>query len=83
MAIEQPIISVVMPCHNAAPYLAASVGSALRQSYGNVELVLVDDGSTDASPAIAASLADQYPGRLTLLHTARAGPYPARNAGLR
>jgi len=83
MAIEQPIISVVMPCYNAAPYLAVSVESALRQSCGNVEVVLVDDGSTDASPAIAASLADQYPGRLTLLHTARAGPYPARNAGLR
>jgi len=82
MAIEHPIISVVMPCHNAAPYLAVSIGSALRQSYGNVELVLVDDGSTDASPAIAAGHADQFAGRLTVLHTAQAGPYPARNAGL-
>ena len=50
MPTEHPLISVVMPCLNCAPYLAEAVGSALRQSYGNVELILVDDGSTDASP---------------------------------
>jgi glycosyltransferase involved in cell wall biosynthesis len=79
---EKPLISVVMPCYNAAPYLAAAVASALGQSYGNVELLLVDDGSSDASPSIAAGLAERYPGRLTLLHTQRLGPYPARNLGL-
>ena len=82
MPIANPLISVVMPCYNAAPYLAAAVASALHQSYGNVEVILVDDGSTDASPGIAGSLAEQYPGRLTLRHTQRVGPYPARNLGL-
>lgn len=42
-------ISVVMPCYNAAPYLAEAVGSALGQSYPDVEVVLVDDGSVDDS----------------------------------
>src|ERR1700687_4259456 len=82
MPTENPLISVVMPCYNAAPYLTQAVESALRQSYGNMELILVDDGSTDVSPRIAADLADRYHGRVTLLHTSRVGPYPARNLGL-
>jgi glycosyltransferase involved in cell wall biosynthesis len=72
-----------MPCYNAAPYLTEAVESALCQSYGNVELILVDDGSTDASPAIGASVAERYPQRVTLLHAPQVGPYPARNLGLR
>jgi glycosyltransferase involved in cell wall biosynthesis len=82
MPTENPLISVVMPCYNCAPYVSEAVGSALRQSYGNVELVLVDDGSTDASPGIEARLAEQHAGRLCLLHARRVGPYPARNLGL-
>lgn len=80
--MEHPLISVVMPCYNAERYLAEAVRSALGQSYDNVELIVVDDGSTDASPKIATDLADRSTGRLTLLHTDRAGPYPARNRGL-
>jgi len=79
----RPLVSVVMPCFNAAPYLAEAVGSALGQSYGNVEVVLVDDGSTDGSDRVAATLATQYPGRITIAHTHRLGPYPARNHALR
>jgi len=80
--VEHSLISVVMPCHNAQRYLADAVDSALGQSYTNVELVLIDDGSTDASPKIAAGLVGRHAGRITLLHTDRAGPYPARNRGL-
>jgi glycosyltransferase involved in cell wall biosynthesis len=82
MPTENRLISVVMPCYNAAPYLAEAAESALRQSYRNVELILVDDGSTDDSPSIAAGVAKRYPERLTLLHASRVGPYPARNLGL-
>jgi len=82
MPTGNALISVVMPCYNAEPYLAKAVGSALRQSYGNVELIVVDDGSTDASADLEATLAQQHVGRLTLLHARRVGPYPARNLGL-
>ena len=78
-----PLISVVMPCYNAAPYLAEAVGSALGQTYGNVEVVLVDDGSTDGSVEVAASLVADYPGRLILAYSNRMGPFPARNQALR
>ncbi len=79
---QHPLVSVIMPCYNAAPYLAEAMESALHQSYRNVELVVIDDGSTDDSPAIAAGLAAQHAGRVTLLETHREGPYPARNIGL-
>ncbi|MCU0919240.1 MAG: glycosyltransferase, partial [Burkholderiaceae bacterium] len=71
-----------MPCFNAAPYVAQAVTSALGQSYGHVELIVVDDGSTDGSTAVLADLAAKHPDRLRLLHTQRVGPYPARNLGL-
>ncbi len=83
MPIGNPLISVVMPCYNAAPHLAQAACSALHQTYGNVELIIVDDGSRDASPDIEADLARQHAGRICLLHTERVGPYPARNLGLR
>lgn len=71
-----------MPCYNAGPYLEQAVASALGQSYGEVELVLVDDGSTDGSPQIGERLHAKYPGRITRLQTDRVGPYPARNLAL-
>jgi glycosyltransferase involved in cell wall biosynthesis len=77
-----PLISVIMPCHNAAPYVQQAIESVLCQSYGNAELIFVDDGSGDGSPSIAANLAQKHPGRITLLRTERVGPYPARNFGL-
>jgi glycosyltransferase involved in cell wall biosynthesis len=81
-ATQHPLISVVMPCHNAGSYLTVAVGSALGQTYGNVELVLVDDGSTDGSSQIAAALEREHRARLSLLRTSRLGPYPARNVAL-
>ncbi|AFL75874.1 glycosyltransferase [Thiocystis violascens] len=79
----RPLISVVMPCYNAALYLEEAVGSALGQSYGNVEVVIVDDGSTDGSAEIAARLAAAHPDRILLDYTDRVGPFPARNQALK
>lgn len=77
-----PLVSVVMPCYNAAPYLAQAVRSALDQTYGHVEVVLVDDGSTDGSAELGAQLAADNPGRVLLGHSSRKGPFPARNQAL-
>jgi len=78
----KPLVSVVMPCYNAAAYLEQAVGSVLGQTLADLELIVVDDGSRDASPEILARLA-QEDDRLRLLHQDNRGPYPARNLGLR
>lgn len=75
-------ISVIMPCYNAAPYVAEAVASVLGQTHPNVELIVIDDGSGDASPEILQDLAARHKERVQLLYQDRMGPYPARNLGL-
>lgn len=75
-------ISVIMPCHNAALYVAEAVNSVLTQSYPDVELIVIDDGSTDGSESLLTELAARNPGRMMLVHQTNNGPYAARNAGL-
>jgi len=79
---DPTLISVVMPCYNAAPYVEEAIGCVLQQSYRNVELIVVDDGSNDASMQIVERLAAGNPGRITVLHQTNSGPYAARNHGL-
>jgi len=82
MPPSTPLVSVIMPCYNAGAHLREAVESVLGQTYGNVELIIIDDGSDDASAQIVADLAARNSGRITTLETRREGPYPARNAGL-
>jgi glycosyltransferase involved in cell wall biosynthesis len=79
---DPALISVVMPCHNARRHVAEAVGSVLQQTYPQVELVIVDDGSTDGSDAIVGQLAAAHPDRIVVLHQTNSGPYAARNRGL-
>jgi glycosyltransferase involved in cell wall biosynthesis len=79
---DPALISVVMPCHNAAPYVGEAIDSVLRQSYPHVELVVVDDGSTDGSTDILQGLAAGRPERVTLIYQNRSGPFAARNRAL-
>ena len=76
-----PLVSVVMPCFDAERFVEQAVRSALGQ--GGVELIVVDDGSTDGSAAVLARLQAEFGDRLKLLHSERLGPYPARNLALR
>lgn len=80
---ESALVSVVMPCYNARPYVEDAVRSVLDQTYPAVELVVVDDGSDDGSVEMLQRLAAEHPQRLRLLAQDRRGPYPARNLGLR
>lgn len=78
----RPLISVIMPCYNAATFVEEAVNCVMNQTYRNVELIVVDDGSTDGSVDILQQLAAKHPSRLVLLFQDRMGPYPARNLGL-
>jgi len=77
-----PSVSVVMPAYNAEPFLATAVESVLRQSHRDLELLIVDDGSSDGTVALAQRFAGRDP-RVRLLRQANAGPGPARNTAFR
>ncbi len=78
-AATGPLVSVVVPAHNAAGFLADTVESALAQTYAPIEVVVVNDGSTDDTAAVAAALGD----RITYVEQSNAGPAAARNTALR
>ena len=71
------LISVIMACYNAQAFVAHAIDSVLCQTYPMVELLVVDDGSTDGSVEIIR----RYGDRLILLQQRNQGPYPARNRG--
>lgn len=74
-----PTVSVVMPAYNAERYLRVAVESVLRQTFPDLELLIVDDGSTDATKQVAEAFA-QRDSRVRVLTQRNAGPGPARNA---
>lgn len=76
-----PVISIITPVYNGAPYLGACIESVLTQTFREFELILVDDGSTDASGDICEAYARQD-GRLRVIHIPHSGPARARNTGI-
>ena len=75
----EPLVSVVIPCFNAAATLGRAIASVRRQSYGNTEIIAVDDGSRDATPALLRAEAE----RGVLVITQPNGGVPvARNSGM-
>ena len=74
-------VSVVMPVYNAAAYLGSCVHDVCAQTLREIEIICVDDGSTDASGEILQSLAERDP-RVRVIHQENRGAGPARNAGL-
>lgn len=77
-----PLISFIIPVYNVEKYLQQCVDSVLAQSYRNIEVILVDDGSTDGSVDICDSYADRDK-RIQVIHKKNGGASSARNEGLR
>lgn len=75
------MISVVIPVYNAEPYLPGCLDSVLRSTYRDFELILVNDGSTDRSPAICREYAARD-SRVQLISQENAGVSAARNRGI-
>lgn len=74
---DQPYISVIVPLHNGATFIADTLSSLYQQTAGRIEVVVVDDGSTDDGAEIAA----RHPVRPRIVHQKQAGVAAARNRG--
>ena len=79
--MNNPKVTIVIPVYKTEKYLAASVRSAIDQTYGNLEIILVDDGSPDGSPEICDDFAKKY-AHVSVIHKPNGGLSSARNAGI-
>ena len=74
-------VSFVIPVYNAEQYIGECVKSIAKQDNGCIEIILVDDGSTDNSYEICCELSEQFPGLITVIHQENQGSFPARMNG--
>jgi len=77
--MNNPLVSVILPVYNGEKYLAASVKCVLSQEYQPIELIIIDDGSTDATSQIAA----KYSNQARYFYQTNSGPAAARNLAIR
>lgn len=80
--METPTISVIVPVYNVKPYLVDCLDSLIRQNYPKLEIILVDDGSTDGSGVDCDAYAKKDP-RIRVIHQANGGLSNARNRGIK
>lgn len=78
---QEELVSVIVPVYNRASQLDGCIRSILAQSYGQLEIILVDDGSTDNTLSQCLEFAKTDP-RIVVLHKSNGGPASARNMGL-
>ena len=77
----QPLVSIIVPAYNAERFLARTLQSALRQTYATIEMIVIDDGSTDSTGAVARAFA-QSDERVRVISVPNGGVAKARNIGI-
>ena len=80
---DQPFVSILSPCYNEGPTLVNCIVGLVNQSYKNMEVLIINDGSTDDTKAVAEKLALQYPRVVRLLNIPNGGKAKALNYGLK
>ncbi len=78
--IDLPLVSIIIPCYNNEEYIEECCESCINQSYKNIEIILVDDGSTDTSRALMDKIAEEFQ-NVSVISQANQGPSAARNRG--
>ena len=76
------LVSAIIPVYNRGAMLRAAVASVLAQTWRPVEIIIVDDGSTDDTAQVISELRGRHPEITQVLHQSNAGPGPARQRGL-
>ena len=79
VATPPPLVSVIMPAFNSARFVGQAVQTVLAQTYPQVELIVVNDGSTDETETVLAP----YANRIQIINQANQGVSAARNTGIR
>lgn len=79
--MNEPLVSVIIPVYNVEKYLRECVDSVINQTYKNIEVILVDDGSTDSSGEICDEY-EEKDSRITVIHKQNEGAAIARNVGM-
>jgi glycosyltransferase involved in cell wall biosynthesis len=78
MMNSEPLVSIIIPTYNCGRFLSDAIESGLAQTYPRIEIIVVDDGSTDNTGSVAA----KYEDRVTYMVQRNEGPASARNAGI-
>lgn len=78
---DEPLVSVIIPVYNVSRYLPQCLDSVISQTWRNLEIIIIDDGSTDGSGRICDQYADRD-GRIKVIHSPNRGLSAARNLGL-
>lgn len=78
-----PLVSILVPAFDAAPWIGETLASALAQTHPRCEIIVIDDGSRDNTLAVARAIAARHPGRIRVESQANAGASAARNHALR
>lgn len=81
MEIESPILSIIIPVYNIEKYLKRCLDSIIKQIQPNIEILLINDGSTDSSIEICKIYSEHYP-NITAFHKTNGGLSDARNYGI-
>lgn len=81
METRPGLVSTILPVYNRAAELREAADTVFAQTYRNLELIIIDDGSTDDTSAVADAIAAEHPELVRVIHQPNAGVGPAREAG--
>ncbi len=76
--MKKPLVTCIIPVFNSEKYIESAIESVLNQTYKNIEIIVIDDGSTDDTP----KLIKQYDGKIRYIRQANSGSAAARNLGI-
>ncbi len=80
---NNPLVSIIVPIYNVEQYIMRCLKSLLSQTYENIEIILVDDGSTDNCGELCDIIHKKYPDKIIVVHKQNGGLSDARNIGLK